>query len=78
MEIGYVNHLLSNMNFEYLFNILTDEPNYKKELKNVTLDSVNEYIKLFNNNKNKIWVTALGNLSSKDIYDLETIKKKLL
>lgn len=77
-EIGYVKYLLNNVNFEYLLNFLTDEPDYKKELKNVTIEDVNDYIGLFNNKNNKIWVTALGNLTSKDVYDLETIKKKLL
>jgi len=77
-EIGYVRYLLNNVNFEYLHNFLTDELDYKKELKNVTIKDVNDYISLFNNKNNKIWVTALGNLTSKDVYDLETIKKKLL
>ena len=77
-EIGYVKYLLNNVNFEYLLNFLTDELDYKKELKNATIEDVNDYIGLFNNKNNKIWVTALGNLTSKDVYDLETIKKKLL
>ena len=78
IEVGYVKYLLNNINFEYLLNCLTDELDYKKELKKVTIDAINDYIKLFNNNNNKIWVTVLGNLTSKDVYNLETIKKKLL
>lgn len=78
VEEGYVKFVLNEMDFCYTYNALCDKPNYNKELKNITIDEVNKYIRLFNNKNNKIWFTALGNLTTKDVYDLQAIQRKFL
>lgn len=73
-----VEYKLDDMVYAYTEDILIDKIRYEKELKKITIDEINSYIRLYNNKNNKLWVTALGKLTEKDIYTLETIQKKLL
>ena len=75
-EDDYSEDLLSEIAYRHTTNTLVDNFDVKKEIKKITLQEVNKYIELYNNPNNEIWVTVLGNIKDKDVYNLSQIKKK--
>ena len=68
--------VLNDIVYEHITNKLVDKFNVKKELKSLKIQDVNDYIKLYNNPENKMWITILGNIKNEDVYTFDKIRQK--